>query len=76
MDASTRRIARLHGRVFVTMTRSGKKIFPPNGFNCRCSVRSLSDRDLKNKGLNFSVEESKNGQIFDDKGQPIEPDPG
>jgi len=25
--------------------------FPPNGFNCRCHVQSLSDRDLRRYGL-------------------------
>lgn len=77
MDASTRPDhARLHGRIFRHDDPIWRKIFPPNGFNCRCSVRSLSERDLKNKGLQFSIEESKDGRVFDDKGQPIEPDPG
>ncbi|EDQ34288.1 phage putative head morphogenesis protein, SPP1 gp7 family [Hoeflea phototrophica DFL-43] len=30
--------------------------FPPNGFNCRCHVQQLSDRDLKRYGLNVTPE--------------------
>ena len=30
--------------------------FPPNGFNCRCHVMQLSDRDLKRYGLTVSEE--------------------
>lgn len=28
--------------------------YPPNGFGCRCTVRSLSKRDLERKGLSIS----------------------
>ncbi|WP_268866119.1 hypothetical protein [Pasteurella multocida] len=27
-------------------------ILPTNGFNCRCAVIALGERDLKRKGLN------------------------
>lgn len=30
--------------------------FPPNGFNCRCHVQQLSDRDLERYGLNVTPE--------------------
>lgn len=32
------------------------RIFPPNGHNCRCSVRQLADRDLQRRGLRLSTE--------------------
>lgn len=31
-------------------------IFPPNGHNCRCSVRQLAERDLQRRGLRVSTE--------------------
>ena len=30
--------------------------FPPNGWNCRCTVQSLNDRDLTRYGLKLSAE--------------------
>ena len=76
-DASTRpEHSALHGRIFRHDDPIWQKIFPPNGFNCRCSVRTLSDRELERKGLIKDVEESNNGKIYDVHGQPIEPDEG
>lgn len=30
--------------------------YPPNGYRCRCGVRSLSERDIKRKGLTVAEE--------------------
>jgi SPP1 gp7 family putative phage head morphogenesis protein len=30
--------------------------FPPNGWNCRCTIQSLNERDLKRYGLKLSAE--------------------
>lgn len=43
--------------------------FPPNGFNCRCTVQSLSERQLKERG--YTVEEEIPEQI-----EPIDPKTG
>jgi len=39
--------------------------YPPNGFNCRCTVSSLSDRQLQRRGLNEETQ-----------GTSLKPDPG
>ncbi len=46
----------LHNKVFSFDDPFWKTGFPPCGFGCRCMAFSLSDRDLKNRGL--KVEES------------------
>jgi SPP1 gp7 family putative phage head morphogenesis protein len=52
MDGRTRPShARLNGKVFPIDSPVWRVIGPPNGFNCRCTVRALSDRDLERRGL-------------------------
>jgi SPP1 gp7 family putative phage head morphogenesis protein len=41
----------LHGIIRPVDDPIWSRIFPPNGWNCRCSVRQLSDRDLERQGL-------------------------
>lgn len=58
MDSRTRpEHARLHGRVYRYDDPIWTHFFPPNGFNCRCSVRALSEADIKRLGL--TVESSE-----------------
>lgn len=57
MDGRTRTShAALHGKVFRYDDPVWRTIYPPNGFRCRCRVRSLSAADLQREGL--SVEAS------------------
>lgn len=64
MDARTRpEHAALNGKVFRWDDPIWKVIFPPNGYNCRCSVRALSERDMARKGLSVSSSEGKLHQV-------------
>lgn len=41
----------LHGLVFPADHEFWGTNYPPNGFRCRCTVRTLSDRQMKREGL-------------------------
>jgi len=43
--------AALHGQVFRLDDPAWSLIAPPNGFNCRCRARNLSQRELDARGL-------------------------
>ncbi|MGC9456851.1 MAG: phage minor head protein [Halothiobacillaceae bacterium] len=43
--------AGLHGRVYRADDPVWSSIYPPNGWNCRCRVRALSERRLQAEGL-------------------------
>lgn len=61
MDSRTRPShAALHEKVFPHDDPIWEHIYPPNGFNCRCRVRTLSEDRLKEEGL--SADSSK-GQL-------------
>jgi SPP1 gp7 family putative phage head morphogenesis protein len=77
MDKSTRPAhAALHGRIFRADDPIWGKIYPPNGFNCRCRVRSLSESELARYGLKDKVEKTSGGAVLDATGSPIQIDEG
>lgn len=41
----------LNGKIYRYDDPFWATFYPPNGFNCRCSVIALSDRDLKRRGI-------------------------
>ena len=52
LDGATRlRHRELHGKVFRADDPIWDTIYPPNGFNCRCRVRALSERQVKARGI-------------------------
>lgn len=55
MDSRTRAAHRaLHGQVYHIDDPFWDAFYPPNGFNCRCTVTAYSARDLERKGLDAS----------------------
>ncbi|AFL76226.1 phage minor head protein [Thiocystis violascens] len=57
MDSRTRPAhAALHGRVFRLDDPAWDTISPPNGFNCRCRARNLSQRELDARGLKVETD--------------------
>jgi SPP1 gp7 family putative phage head morphogenesis protein len=58
----------LDGKVFPADHPFWDRWYPPNGFRCRCGVRSLSERQVKARGL--KVESSDpTGKLF----EPVDP---
>lgn len=52
MDSRTRPThAALHGKIWPATSEVWKRIYPPNGFNCRCRVRAYTPAELARKGL-------------------------
>lgn len=45
----------MNGKVFRFDDPFWNKFFPPNGWNCRCTVRALSDRALQREGIKPEV---------------------
>lgn len=50
--------------------------YPPNGFRCRCSVRSLSQRDVERLGLRVEAETPHMLETSAGVPAPLIPDPG
>ncbi|HOT30145.1 MAG TPA: phage minor head protein [Candidatus Ozemobacteraceae bacterium] len=61
MDRKTRQAHReLHGKIFRYDDPFWDHFYPPNGFNCRCRVATLSPREIERDGLKVL---SSKGQI-------------
>jgi SPP1 gp7 family putative phage head morphogenesis protein len=58
--------AALDGKVYRFDHPFWDKFYPPNGFNCRCTVRTLSEADMERRGLKESTQPPEG----------VEPDPG
>lgn len=57
MDGRTRPShAALNGRVWRADDPVWNSIFPPNGFNCRCTVSSLDQEEMADEGLRLETE--------------------
>lgn len=76
MDNRTRPShAALNGKIFRHDDPIWRTCWPPNGYNCRCRVRALSQKDLERKGLavsesgedlsSFEDEDPSTGEIFE-----------
>ena len=60
MDASTRDDhAAMDNKVFRSDDPVWDSWYPPNGFNCRCYITTLNDRQLKSRGLRVNKKPPK-----------------
>lgn len=57
----------LHGLVYPADHDFWATNYPPNGFRCRCGVRTLSERQVKKLGLEVQTEMPKPGMWKDPK---------
>ena len=51
--------AALHGKVFRFDDPFWDHFYPPNGFRCRCRVKALSEKNIKDKNLEIDTAEGK-----------------
>jgi SPP1 gp7 family putative phage head morphogenesis protein len=71
-DVATRpEHAAMHGRVFRADNPVWESWYPPNGFNCRCTVQTLSAREVQRRGLKVETEDPT-GKLF----EPVDPETG
>ena len=49
--------------------------FPPNGFKCRCTVKTLSKRQMEQRGLTVETEAPRAARLEDGRFVNILPDP-
>lgn len=71
--------AALDGKVFRADDPIWDTWYPPNGFNCRCTVRALSRAEVRARGLTVETgRESLNRGFVDEAGRSRQyvPDPG
>jgi SPP1 gp7 family putative phage head morphogenesis protein len=76
--------AALDGKVFRHDHPFWERWYPPNGFRCRCSVDTLSQREVEREGLTVETEDPTGGLIEPRDpttgarlpARPLMPDPG
>lgn len=76
MDAKTRPEHReLHGKIFRFDDPFWNHFYPPNGFNCRCRVSNLSEREIERDGLKVSSSEgllTERDEVDRETGRPYQ----
>jgi len=85
LDPATRpEHAALHGKVFPADDPFWDTWYPPNGFNCRCTVQTLSESELEREGWKVDTQDPT-GSLFEPvdpvtgnrlPARPLLPDPG
>lgn len=61
----------LHGRVFPLSSPFWDTWWPPNGFKCRCTVKTLSERQVTARGLTVETDDPT-GTLY----EPVDPRSG
>lgn len=75
-DSDTRRShLAMDGRVFMADDPIWDTWFPPNGFRCRCTVKTLSKRQVEERGLSVETKAPQAAQLDDGRFVSIMPDP-
>lgn len=75
-DSHTRRShLAMDGRVFPADSPVWDTWYPPNGFRCRCTVRTLSRRQVEQRGLKVETEAPKAAELPGGRFVHIVPDP-
>lgn len=70
LDNRTRpRHRSLHGRVFRWDDPVWQVIYPPNGYNCRCRVRPLTEAQMRREGRHLSKGDGKLDTVTVDLGK-------
>ena len=65
MDNRTRPLHReLHGQVYHIDDPFWDTFYPPNGFNCRCTVTAYSAADLTRRGLEVADSEGRLEEVY------------
>lgn len=65
----------MHGKVFPADSPVWDTWFPPNGFKCRCTVRSLSQRQVEQLGLTVEEKVPNMERLKDGRFVNMLPDP-
>ncbi|MGX9692933.1 phage head morphogenesis protein [Achromobacter anxifer] len=74
MDSKTRPShAALHGKIFRFDDPFWNTHFPPCGFNCRCGVRALRERDIERRGLDVLTSDGLLEEIEQPVGRSTRP---
>ena len=63
----------LDNKVYPALHPVWDRIYPPNGFNCRCMVRALTEDQVKAKGLKIQDMNIKLPKNFPDNGWDFNP---
>jgi SPP1 gp7 family putative phage head morphogenesis protein len=65
----------MDGRVFPADSPIWDTWYPPNGFRCRCTVRTLSKRQVEQRGLTVETEVPKAAELKNGRFVNVLPDP-